>query len=223
MTGRAPVDREKDSDVLRAATRAGVVVSRETEQRLQTYVDLLRRWNPSKNLVAPTTLAEVWTRHVADSLQLVRLAPDARIWVDMGSGGGLPGLVIAAVLAERPGAEIHCIESRQGKAAFLREAARIMGVPAVIHAQRIEDVVASWQRPVDVVTARALAPLADLVALSHDLLKTGAVGLFLKGQDVARELTEAAKYWTLDTELTPSATDPQARIVTVRSAAPVSS
>lgn len=207
----------------RAAQTAGVAVSRETMERLVLYVELLRRWNPTKNLVAPATLAQVWTRHIADCLQLVSLVPPGRIWVDLGSGAGLPGLVIAAVLAEQPGARIHCVESKLGKAAFLREAARIMNVPATIHAARIEDVVADWSGPVDVVTARALAPLSQLVAMSHDLLKTGAIGLFLKGQDVARELTEAAKYWKLDPVLTPSATDPQARIVTLRSAAPVSS
>ncbi|MGL4285389.1 MAG: 16S rRNA (guanine(527)-N(7))-methyltransferase RsmG [Phreatobacter sp.] len=218
MTARHEMDEAE-----RAAAMAGVAVSRETMERLALYVELLRRWNPTKNLVAPATLAQVWTRHIADCLQLVTFVPEGRIWVDLGSGAGLPGLVIAAVLAEQPGARIHCVESKLGKAAFLREATRIMKVPATIHAARIEDVVGDWSGPVDVVTARALAPLSDLVAMSHDLLKTGAMGLFLKGQDVARELTEAAKYWTLDPVLTPSATDPQARIVTLRSAAPVSS
>ncbi|MBN8938230.1 MAG: 16S rRNA (guanine(527)-N(7))-methyltransferase RsmG [Rhizobiales bacterium] len=207
----------------RAAAAAGVAVSRETMERLVLYVALLRKWNPSKNLVAPATLAQVWTRHIADCLQLATLVPPGRIWIDLGSGAGLPGLVIAAVLAEQPGAHIHCVESKLGKAAFLREAARIMKVPATVHAERIEDVVADWSGPVDVVTARALASLQQLVGMSHDLLKSGAIGLFLKGQDVERELTEAAKYWKLDTVLTPSATDPQARIVTLRSAVPVSS
>ncbi|CEJ16225.1 Ribosomal RNA small subunit methyltransferase G [bacterium YEK0313] len=217
------LNREDESAAEAAAALAGVVVSRETRDRLVTYVGLLRRWNPSKNLVAPATLASVWTRHIADCLQLVTLVPEAKIWVDLGSGGGLPGLIVAAVLAERPGAQVHCVESKQGKAAFLREAARVMGVPVTVHAARIEDVVGRWRGPVDVVSARALAPLVDLVRLSQDLLKSGAVGLFPKGQDVGRELTEAAKYWTLDTVLTPSATDPQARIVTLRGAAPVPS
>ena len=213
------------SDDLRAADEAaalaGVAVSRETRERLVLYVDLLRRWNPSKNLVAPATLDAVWTRHIADCLQLTKLAPDAEVWMDLGSGGGLPGLIVAAVMAERPGTQMHCVESKLGKAAFLREAARIMAVPATVHAARIEDVVASWSGRVDVVSARALASLTDLIGMSQDLLKSGAVGLFPKGQDVGRELTEAAKYWTLDTVLTPSATDPQARIVTLRGAAPV--
>ncbi|QCI64926.1 16S rRNA (guanine(527)-N(7))-methyltransferase RsmG [Phreatobacter stygius] len=216
-------DQREIGEAQRAAATAGVAVSRETLERLVLYVDLLRRWNPTKNLVAPATLAAVWTRHIADCLQLVKFVPAGRIWVDLGSGAGLPGLVIAAALADQPGARIHCVESKLGKAAFLREAARIMKVPATIHAARIEDVVANWHGPVDVVTARALAPLTELITLSHDLLKTGAIGLFLKGQDVARELTEAAKYWTLDPVLTPSATDSQARIVTLRNAAPVPS
>ena len=99
-----------------AARQAGVAVSRETQDRLVLYVSLLRRWNPVKNLVSPHTLSAVWERHIADCLQLAALAPDARTWVDLGSGGGLPGLVIAAVLAERAGTQIHLVESklRQG-------------------------------------------------------------------------------------------------------------
>ncbi|QCK85282.1 16S rRNA (guanine(527)-N(7))-methyltransferase RsmG [Phreatobacter aquaticus] len=206
-----------------AARQAGVAVSRETQDRLVLYVSLLRRWNPVKNLVSPHTLSAVWERHIADCLQLAALAPDARTWVDLGSGGGLPGLVIAAVLAERAGTRIHLVESKLGKAAFLREAARQMGVPATIHAFRIEGVLAQWTEPVDVVTARALAPLDQLVRLSVPLLKTGAFGLFPKGQDVGSELTQAAKYWKLDTVLTPSVTEQDGRIVTVRRAEPVAS
>jgi 16S rRNA (guanine527-N7)-methyltransferase len=210
-------------EAVRAAALAEVAVSRETAGRLALYVELLKLWNPSKNLVSPSTLAAVWTRHVADSLQLLKLAPTGLVWVDLGSGGGLPGLVIAAALAEREGAHLHCVESKLGKAAFLREAARQMKVPVTVHAKRIEDVMANWSGQVDVVTARALAPLPKLLSLSNPLLKTACLGLFPKGQDVGLELTEAAKYWKLDTVLTPSATDPQGRIVTVRSAVPVSS
>jgi 16S rRNA (guanine527-N7)-methyltransferase len=204
-----------------AARQAGAVVSRETLDRLVLYVSLLRKWNPVKNLVSPQTLSVVWERHVADCLQLVALAPEARIWVDLGSGGGLPGLIVAAVLAGRSDTHIHLVESKLGKAAFLREAARQMAVPATIHASRIEDVLAEWADPVDVVTARALASLDQLLTLSVPLLKTGAIGLFPKGQDVGSELTQAAKYWKLDTVLTQSATEQDGRIVTVRRAEPV--
>lgn len=191
-----------------AADLAGVNVSRETAGRLTLYVTLLRKWNPVKNLVAASTLDDIWTRHVADSLQLLRHASEARIWVDLGSGGGLPALVIAAALADIPGASVHCVESKLGKAAFLREAARQMRVPVTVHADRIETVLGRWPTTVkpDVVTARALATLSKLLSLASPLLKTGAVGLFPKGQDVGSELTEAAKYWNIEPQLHQSRT-----------------
>lgn len=218
-TGGADLGGE-EAKAIEAGRLAGVDVSRETARRLATYVRLLRQWNAAKNLVSPSTLDDVWRRHVADSLQVLAAAPEALRWVDLGSGAGLPGLVIAAVLADRPGVVVHCIESRQGKAAFLREAARQMGVPARIHADRIESVTKDWSEPVDVVTARALAPLADLLALGAPLLKTGARAVFLKGQDVGSELTHASKYWSLDLDQRPSVTDPQGRVVVIRRALP---
>ncbi|MCA0319874.1 MAG: 16S rRNA (guanine(527)-N(7))-methyltransferase RsmG [Proteobacteria bacterium] len=207
-----------------AADLAGVNVSRETAGRLALYVALLRKWNPVKNLVAASTLDDIWTRHIADSLQLLRHAPEARIWVDLGSGGGLPALVIAAALADMPGASVHCVESKLGKAAFLREAARQMRVPVTVHADRIEAVIGRWPTAIkpDVVTARALAALPNLLSLASPLLKTGAIGLFPKGQDVGSELTEAAKYWKLDYITVPSATDKSGHIVTIRSAVSLS-
>lgn len=201
---------------LMAAKRAGVAVSRETAERLALYVALLQRWNPVKNLVSPHTLGEVWERHVTDSLQLVRIAPEAKVWVDMGSGGGLPALVIAACLADVPGAQVHCIESKLGKSAFLQEAARQMRVPARVWARRIEDVVGHDLVSADVVTARALAPMKDLLRLANPLLKSGAVGIFPKGQDVASELTDAAIYWKFNPRSVPSVTDPRGRIIVVQ-------
>jgi 16S rRNA (guanine527-N7)-methyltransferase len=200
---------------LKAADQAGVPVSRETAEALSLYVSLLRRWNPTKNLVSASTLDAVWTRHVADSLQLLRLAPEALRWVDMGSGGGLPALVIAAALKGREGAEVHCIESKLGKAAFLQEAARQMRVPVRVWAKRIEDVVGREPLQAEVVTARALAPLTDLLRLANPLLKTGAVGIFPKGQDVVSELTEAAKYWRFTHQSIPSVTETRGRILVV--------
>lgn len=201
---------------LTAAEQAGIPVSRETAGRLALYVALLQRWNPVKNLVSAHTLGEVWERHVTDSLQLVRLAPEARVWVDMGSGGGLPALVIAAVLADVPGAVVHCIESKLGKAAFLQEAARQMKVPVKVWARRIEDVVGHDLVSADVVCARALAPLTELLRLANPLLKTGAVGIFPKGQDVASELTDAAIYWKFNPRSVPSVTDPKGRIIVIQ-------
>lgn len=183
-------------------------VSRETWSRLEGLVRLLERWNATTNLVAPRELDAVWTRHVADSLQLLDHAPaEAKTFVDLGSGGGFPGLVLAAALVERPGGRMHLVESVQRKAAFLREAVRRLQLPAEVHAQRIEDLVLPALGKVDVVTARALAPLPQLLELAHPLLEKGAIGLFPKGKDVNRELTQAGESWTIRATKLPSVTD----------------
>jgi 16S rRNA (guanine527-N7)-methyltransferase len=190
-------------------------VSRETGERLDRFVDLLLAWQRTTNLIAPSTVPYLWTRHVADSLQLLDLAPAARIWVDLGSGGGFPGLAIACALADTPGATVHLVESNGKKAAFLREAARITAAPAVVHSIRIEKFVDSFKGPADVVTARALAPLKVLLDQCFSILAMGARGVFPKGQDVGAELTEAAKYWNINHTLVPSRIDPKGRIVVV--------
>ena len=205
-------------DRARAVALIGDLVSRETWARLDGLVALLLKWQDTTNLVAPSTLAEIWTRHVADSLQLLTVVPDARAWADLGSGGGFPGLVVACAMADHRGGRIDLVESNQKKSAFLREASRILGVPAIVHARRIEDFVSTTVQSFDVVTARALAPLDKLIGYASPLLKTGAIGLFPKGQDVEVELTAASKSWTIEADLVPSATDPQARIVIVRRA-----
>jgi 16S rRNA (guanine527-N7)-methyltransferase len=191
-------------------------VSRETGARLDRFVAVLMAWQKRINLIAASTEADLWTRHIADSLQLLELAPGARIWADFGSGGGLPGLVIACALADTPGARVHLVESNAKKAAFLREAARASGAPVTVHAVRVEDFVENVPQPIEIVTARALAPLPRLLTIAYPLLKNGAVGLFPKGQNVARELTSAAGCWKLQASLAPSRTDPKARIVVVR-------
>ena len=196
-------------------------VSRETAERLDRFVDVLLEWQRKTNLIAASTIPKVWTRHIADSLQLVALAKGARHWIDLGSGGGFPGLVIAAALADAPGAEVHLVESTAKKAAFLREAARHIGAPAHVHAVRIEDFVKNFKGKPDAVTARALAPLNLLLRLAAPLLKTGAQGLFLKGQDVEAELTEASKYWNIQAELVPSRTNSISKVVVVRRAEPI--
>ena len=167
------------------------------------------------SLFARSTIPRIWTRHIADSLQLLDLAPDARTWIDLGSGAGFPGLVIACALADQTGAEVHLVESTGKKATFLREAVRITGAPAVVHAERIEQFVKRFDGRADIVTARALAPLKILLDQSVGLLKTGTIALFPKGQDVEAELTEAAKYWNINYNLAPSRTDPKGRIVVV--------
>ena len=207
--------RSPDLAADRARALALAPVSRETLDRLDRFVETLLAWQQRINLIAPLTEPKLWTRHIADSLQLLALAPQAKTWVDLGSGGGFPGLVIACALADKPGARVHLVESSTKKAAFLREAARATGAPAQIHAVRIEDFVENLAMAVDVVTARALAPLARLLAATYPLLKTGTLGLFPKGQDVDAELTEAAKCWSIQSSLAPSLTDPKAKIIRV--------
>lgn len=209
-----PVDLAADRE--RALELADV--SRETADRLDGLVTLLLRWQRTTNLVAPSTIPTLWTRHIADSLQLVALAPGARIWIDLGSGGGFPGLVIACALADVEGARVHLVESNGKKAAFLREAARHLCLPVMVHHRRIEDFVKIFNEPADVVTARALAPILDLLGYAQPLIDSGAQGLFPKGQDVDAELTHAAKYWNIVATLVPSRTDPRGRIVMVRRA-----
>ena len=191
-------------------------VSREIAARLDQLVALLIEWQQRMNLVASSTIPQLWTRHIADSLQLLDLAPGAKIWTDLGSGAGFPGLAIACALADVPGAAIHLVESNGKKANFLRDAARHIGVPATVHAVRIEDFAKNLAVRPDIVTARALAPLNEILTLAHPLSKTGAQGLFLKGQDVASELTHAAKYWRFEPVLVPSKTSPNSQIVSVR-------
>lgn len=213
---RSEVDHRAD----RARALALVPVSRETAALFDRYVALLEKWQKIKNLVGPATLAEVWTRHIADSAQLDALAPKAETWVDLGSGAGFPGLVIAIMRREDPDFHMELVESNGRKCAFLREVSREFGLNVTVRDGRIEDVLAGWTAPVDVVSARALAPLSALLGLSSELLKTGAIGLFPKGQDVEHELTEASKYWRINALTVASKTDPKARIVRVEALAP---
>ena len=155
-----------------------------------------------------------------NSLQLLALAPTALVWADFGSGAGFPGLVIACALADTDGAHVHLIESNGKKAAFLREAVRVTGAPAQIHTVRVLDFVENTVEPIDVVTARALAPLPELLPMAYPLLKRGSLGVFPKGQDVGFELTEAAKCWNIQFELSQSLTDARGRIVVVRGLEP---
>jgi 16S rRNA (guanine527-N7)-methyltransferase len=181
----------------KAAALALTPVSRETEARLDRYVELLREWQAKTNLVASSTLPNLWTRHIADSLQLLALAPSAKVWVDLGSGGGFPGVVLACALAETPGATVHLVERNAKKAAFLREALRITGAPGMVHLADIGDTVDRITGTVDCVTARAVAPLHQLIGFAEPLVRKGAKALLLKGQDVEAELTEATKYWKI--------------------------
>ena len=190
----------------RAAALALTPVSRETAARLDRYVELLLEWQAKTNLVAPSTLPTLWTRHISDSLQLMSIAPLAKRWADLGSGGGFPGVVLACALAETPGAVVHMVERNAKKAAFLREALRVTNSPGTVHLADIGDSVDRVTCPVDCVTARAVAPLHQLIGFAEPLVKQGAKALFLKGQDVEAELTEATKYWNIKPHLHSSRT-----------------
>ena len=198
-------------------------VSRETADRLDRFVALLLDWQQRMNLIARSTIPHLWTRHIADSLQLLDLAPEAKTWIDLGSGAGFPGLVIACALADRPQAIVHLVESNGKKSNFLREAARHIGAPATVHHMRIEEFAAAFGGRADVIAARALAPLREILALAHPMSKTGAQAMLMKGQEVGSELTQASKYWKFEPVLVPSKTSPDSRIVIVRRWEPRSS
>lgn len=188
-------------------------LSRAAIMRLDCFVDLLLNWQRRTNLIAPSTIPTLWTRHVADSLQLLDLveAPleKPRVWLDLGSGGGFPGIVIACALADVPGIQVHLVESNLKKAAFLREAVRATRAPGIVHAVRIEELARTLDGTrIDYVTARALAPLPDLLELAAPYLGPRGTGLFLKGRTAREELTLAEKSWTMTARLLPSATDP---------------
>jgi 16S rRNA (guanine527-N7)-methyltransferase len=189
-------------------------VSRETLARIEIHVALLRKWNPRINLVAPSTLPEVWTRHVADSAQLwASRPPDARLWLDLGAGAGFPGLVIAALArADAPGLMLRLVESDQRKAAFLSTVAREAGLPVQVFAERWDRLPAQGA---DVVSARALAPLSELLSAAEIHRRPGGLGLFPKGETVHKEIAEASVRWRFDHKLVPSLTNPRAAILEI--------
>ncbi|MBB4093819.1 16S rRNA (guanine(527)-N(7))-methyltransferase RsmG [Brucella pecoris] len=186
-------------------------VSRETVERLIAFEELFRKWSKAINLASPSTLDELWTRHILDSAQLFPLASHTSRWLDIGSGGGFPGIVTACFLAEQPGGTIDLIESAGKKAAFLRTAAGHLHVPARVHSARIE---AMWQKieTPQIVTARALASLSDLFSLTEPWLTTGAKALFQKGRDYQREIDESRVGWSFDLVQHQSAID-QASVI----------
>lgn len=194
-----------------------LAVSRETQERLAIYVALLLRWQRAQNLVAPSTLREVWRRHVGDSIQVARLLPEARHWVDLGSGAGFPGLVTAILLMEEdaPG-RVHLVESNQRKAGFLRAVIRETGCPAEVHAVRIEDLAQGFDAPVDAVSARALADLTVLCGYAGPFVARGATAIFHKGKNFREEITQASHAWDLDLVQTDSLIDPDSRLLMIR-------
>ena len=191
-------------------------VSRETIERLTVYVDRLKTWQKKTNLVSNTTLDAIWSRHIADSLQCFALFPDARQWADLGSGGGLPGMVLAILLADVDGANVHLVESNQKKCAFLRGIGRQTESVARVRCGRIES--ETKQIPdVEIVTARALTGLSGLFDYTLPLIERGAVGLFHKGRDYQRELADCGGLWKFDLVEHPSRIEADSVLLEIRS------
>ena len=207
-------------------------VSRETTDRLRLYADLLRQWQKAVNLVAPSTLDDIWHRHFADSAQILPLAQDRPgPWLDIGSGGGFPALVVAilsldptyAAVPGQPPRHLTLVESIAKKCAFLSEVARRTGVAQVVDilSVRVETLPTRDNVALPaVISARALAALDKLLALSAPLFGPSTTGIFLKGQGAETEIAEARKAWDFEVDLVPSRTDPAGRIVVIRKLAP---
>lgn len=197
---------------------AHFAVSRETLDRLKIYSELLRQWGRVQDLVAPSTLDNIWHRHFADSAQVLPLAPATTTkWADLGTGAGFPGLVLAILAADRPGFRMQLIESSNRKCSFLREVARRTGAPVDILCMRIENLATHHTVvPVEIVTARALAPLVKLLRMAQPLLADTTVALFLKGREAPREIEAARREWQFQVLTITSRTDPGGRIVDIR-------
>ena len=170
----------------------------ESLRRLHIYANLLEKWQKSLNLVGPSTLADLWVRHFADSLQVSNAVPEARHWLDFGSGAGFPGLVTAIKYAGDANARVHLIELDRRKCAFLQTVIRETSAPAIVHCGRLETILPAFDEPIDAVSARALAPLDVLLSYAKKFIEKGATGVFSKGKQFESELTDsltAGKYF----------------------------
>ncbi|PJI85866.1 16S rRNA m(7)G-527 methyltransferase [Yoonia maricola] len=194
---------------------AGIDVSRETMEDLEAFAALVAKWTPKINLIATSTVASLWERHIVDSVQLYQFAPQSyNKWLDLGSGGGFPGIIMAIMAKSfRPEAWFTLIESDQRKATFLRTAVRECKLNVDVIAQRIED---APRQEADIVSARALTALSGLVPIAEKHMKTEGVALFPKGRQWQQEVADAQKNWSFDLEDYPSITDPEARILAIR-------
>lgn len=193
----------------------GFNVSRETMERLSHYVALMQKWNQAINLVSKSTIPQIWQRHIADSLQLTGyLQSDQSVWADLGSGGGLPGLVIAIVAKEsHPNLRFHLVEIDQRKSVFLRQVAHDLNLNVHVHTSKIEE---TAPLQADVLSARALAPLSILCAFAQRHLGLGGICIFPKGAQSDSEITEARKFWSFSLEQATSKTEPQAKLLILR-------
>ena len=187
-------------------------VDMDLAERLQIFEDLLLKWQPKMNLVAPSTLRSIRIRHIEDSLQVSDVLPDARHWIDLGSGAGFPGIVTALRLRGQERSLVHLVESDHRKCAFLREVSRETQASVEVHRGRIEEILPDLPE-VDAISARALASMGVLVEMTRERLESGSIAVFLKGQDVGSELTKMPIYSSLKLRLVASRTDPLGRIV----------
>ena len=184
---------------------------------LEAFRALLGDWNGRMNLVGPSAMADFWGRHAFDSAQLLTIAPDALRWADLGAGAGFPGVVLAILLKGRPGAEVHLVESMGKRTAFLRAVVKALDLPAVVHHARAE----TLSLTVDIVTARACAPLRRLLEFAWPYVRKGATGLFLKGRDLEAELADAAQDWDVAAEVLPSLSNASGRLLKLKGLARV--
>lgn len=199
----------------KAPSEVRTIVSRETVERLEIFVDLFLKWSKRINLSAPSTLAEIWQRHILDSLGLINIQPSPKRWVDLGSGGGFPGAVTAIVLAEQDAGHVDLIESNQKKASFLRQVLRETGARGAVHAVRIEDAAGLVEQP-ECISARALADLSALLSLSSPwLIERNCTAYFHKGRDYRREVDEARGRWVFDLVEHPSRTNPESVVLEI--------
>jgi len=197
------------------AARTGATAAQVAD--LEQLKTLLIDWNGRMNLVSEASLGDYWGRHVYDSAQLIQLAPAARVWVDIGAGAGFPGLVLAILLKDAPGAKVHLVESQAKRCRFLEAAVAALSLPAEVHNARAEDLALR----ADAVTARAVAPLVRLLGFARPYVAKGATALFLKSEGVDSEIAEARKSWRFTYDVSRSVSDSRGRIVKVEGLARV--
>jgi 16S rRNA (guanine527-N7)-methyltransferase len=188
----------------------------ERMAEIERFLVMLTEANAVMNLVGPDSLPDFWNRHAWDSAQLLERVRDARSWADIGAGAGFPGVVLAILLKDRPGTTLWLIDSLQKRCRFLQQVVDDLRLPATVVWGRAE----AQSIAVDIVTARAVAPMERLLGYAQPYLSRGAQGLFLKGEKAEDELRDAAKVWHVDADLSVSRSDPRGRIVTVRSLSP---
>ena len=213
MSDAAPPEPKQPAELMDAARFARLSGATPAQMAdLERFRGLLAEWNAVMNLIGPASLPDFWSRHAWDSAQLLKLAPQARAWADLGAGAGLPGIVLAIFGKGVVGFHVDLVESMTKRCKFLSEVVEALQLPATVHNARAENL----DLTVEIVTARACAPLHRLLRYAQPYLQSGATGLFLKGQDVVAEMSEAARYWEYDADVVPSKSDTRGRIVRVR-------